>query len=187
MHDSTHPVLVDRSWSTVVDAPVEEVHRRLNGALLPVGSLWFPTLAELRKWDASTATLFVCWQGERGFEIGPRLTNPQAARFSPVLRGTLVGEGHRTRVQATLVPPRFATGLLVVWAALLALWLILGLRAFVVEEEPLGWLVFWGTMVAALILAGGLGWTRGGRVLEERLGDLSAVLSDASAGEDDWA
>lgn len=180
MSDTSEP------WSLVVPVPPTEARRRMEAALLPVGSLWFPTLAELRRWDRSTEALFVHWVDDTHFEVGPRVTNPQAARFCPVLRGSLSPHGEGTKLQGRVVLPRFGTGLLVLWAALLLMWLALGLRASVVDGEPLGWLVWWAILASALALTGGLGAFFGGRALDDGLPELERVLTDPEAGADDW-
>jgi hypothetical protein len=173
-------------WSLVVPVSPAEARRRLDAALLPVGSLWFPTLAELRRWDRSTEALFVHWIDEARFEIGPRVTNPQAARFCPVLRGRVVAVGTGTRLEGRVIFPRFAGGLLVVWGLLLALWLALGLQRSFAADEPLGWLLWWAVLAASLALTAGLGAVLGGRALQEGLPELERVLADPDAGADDW-
>lgn len=170
-----------------VHAPVDEVRRRMASGLVGVGSLWFTSQAELRRWDRATEPLFVQWTGPLAFDVGPRLASLSAARFSPVLRGALVAEGGGTRVRGVVAPPRFAAGLLAAWAAALALWLVLGTRATLAGEEPPGWFALWVVLALALVAAGGIGWVGGGRALRDQLPALSRVVGDADAGADDWA
>lgn len=171
----------------VLEASPSEVKARLVAGLLPVRSVWFPSMAELRAWDSAVEPLYVRWLGERSFEIGPRIGNIQAARFCPVVRGDLIADGHdRTRMSGQLLGQRFTNRLLLAWTALLILWLAALVPPIQSGAEPVGWLVWWAFLVAATAAAWGVGHHKGGRVLVERLPELLAVANDPGAGADDW-
>lgn len=173
-------------WSTEVDAPPAVVRARLRASLLPMRSLWFPTLAEMRRWDRSDHPLWIRWHGPDGFEVGPRLFNLQAARFCPVLRGRLREVGGRTRVEGEVATPRFTAGLLGVWSLVLAAWLGLGLRGVLVADADPGFLVWWAVLLAGLVAVAVLGRTQGGAALEAALPALARCAADPEAGDDDW-
>ncbi len=170
-----------------VHADAAEVRRRLDGALLGIGSLWFSTLAELRRWDRSTEPLFIRWRSEHELELGPRVVNVQAARFCPVLHARLVPEGNGTLLEGVVRMPRFALGLLGLWAVLLVGWFALEMPRTLAGAEGWGWLFWWAVLAGSLLAAGGLGWRLGGAALAEGLLALEGIVADPEAGEDDWA
>lgn len=174
-----------RSVDLVVDGDPAAVRERLRAGLLPIRSLWFPTLAELRRWDGATAPLYLRERRDGRLELGPRLANLQAARFAPMLLVRLTPEGHhRTRLDGRVAYPGFATGLLCVWGAVLVAWLAAGLAG--THEEGSGWLVWWVGLAVVLLLAAGLGWAMGGQALNAALPELARVARDPGAGADDW-
>lgn len=173
-------------FEVVVPGSPEQVRRRLERGLLPVRSLWFPTLAELRAWGHATSPLFVRAVGRR-IEVGPRVNSLQAARFCPVLLASLEPQGeHATRVAGEVRFPRFAAGLLAAWAVVLVVWLGLGTVSSLGGEPVGAWLIWWVVLAAALGLSGGLGGRLGGQALREALPELARVARDDAAGGDDW-
>lgn len=163
-----------------------EARRRLDGGLLVMRSLWLASLADLRRWDRATAPLYVRWLDAHRAEIGPRLTNVQAARFCPVLRASLDPTRDGVRLHGTVHLPQGALALLGTWAVVLVGWLALGTWSALATDGPWGWLVFWAVLVVGLGAAYAAGWVHGGRELRARLPELSRVLADPDAGGDDW-
>lgn len=173
-----------KSELVVKGASPGEVRRRLSASCVPMRSLWFASLKEMRSWDQAHEALYVRQHRSGGFEVGPRLASLEAARFSPVFRGSLQADGDDTVVHGTIQLPTFVRGLLGIWAVVLFAWFLLGLRAS--GEQGMGWMVFWGFSVA--ITAGGafLGRTMGGRALKDAFPEFERILRDDQAGADDW-
>jgi hypothetical protein len=152
-----------------------------------VRSLWFPSLREMRGWDVATSALYICWTGPLSFEVGAWLINQQAARFSPVFRGSLEAQADgRTRLVAHRTLPRMAIGLLAVWVLVLGAWLSVLVESVSAGERDPGILVIWGMAAAGTLLAGAIGWVMGGRALDAALPELQRVASDPVSGGDDW-
>lgn len=172
----------------VVRGSPEQVRQRLTRELFAVRSLWFPTLREMRAWDASTAALYVRWRGAGGFEVGPRLMNQQAARLSPVLRAAISeAEAGQCRLSGRIVMPTAARALLVVWSLVLLVWLGVLLAAIERGDRQLDVLVVWLLAALGTAVAVTVGWVAGGRALRSALPELVRVASDPDSGEDDWS
>jgi hypothetical protein len=177
-----------RDFEVVVPGTPAQVRERLTRELHGVRSLWAPTLRELRAWDASTAALYVRWIGERGFEVGPRLVNPQAARMSPVLRGRLEEAGTgQTRISGSVRMPAFVVGLFLVWGVVLLVWLALLLVSIRDGVRQPGVLMVWLVPALGTVIGIAVGWVAGGSALRQALPELGRVGSDPASGEDDWA
>ena len=175
------------AWAAIVPGSPRQVRERLTGGCLRVRSVWFPTLAELRAWDRSTEPLYVRWTDDLRFELGPRLVNMSAARFCPVLRGELhTSPDGRTRLQARWGRNRMTSALLWIWAALLVMWMVLGVAGNQGPEGTYGWMVFWAMLAAGWAVAWATGVWWGRRELEDRLDELARIAADPSAGDDDW-
>lgn len=176
----------DLELDATVQGSPQVVRGRLDAGLLGMSSLWFPSLAEMRRWDGATEVLYVRWPSETSFEIGPRLVNLQAARFCPVVVGSLHAVGtDQTRLTGTVHFPRFSAGLLGLWGLLLTAWLVAGLMGQEAAHGQ-GWMVGWLVLAGAAVAAGGLGHLLGGRALRTALPELVRVAGDPGAGADDW-
>jgi hypothetical protein len=159
----------------------------MNRALHEVRSLWFPSLREMRAWDVTTSRLYVRWQGDTAFEIGPRLVNQQAARFCPVIRGELSRtEDGRTRVQGRRETPTGAAVLLLTWAVVLVVWAAIEVPRVMEGTVPAGAMFWWALAVAGTVVTARIGAVQGGRELQEALPDLTHAAGDARWGQDDW-
>ncbi len=172
------------SEMVVKRASPDEVRRRLVASCVPMRSLWFASLKELRRWDQAHEALYVRRLRSGEVEVGPRLASLEAARFSPVFRATLQASGVDTVVRGAVRLPGFVRGLLGVWAVVLTGWFLLGLRA--AGEQGMGWLVFWGFAAAITIVGAWLGRTMGGKALREAWPEFERILRDDQAGADDW-
>jgi hypothetical protein len=168
----------------VVDGSPGEVRERLDRALIRVGSVWFPSPAELHRWSRTTTPLYVRWLGEAGFELGPRTEVMRTATLCPVVRGRLTAEGPRTRLEGVFTFTPFTWALLGFWLALEVVWGAIGLPAVLSGEVHASWLVWWGLPLVGLLLAAGLGWVRGKAALEGALGDLRRIAGSPPVDED---
>ena len=162
------------------------VRARMDALLIAVRSLWFPSMADARAWDASEAELYVRWTGPDTFVLGPKLFNMAAARFSPVLHASIRADDGGSVLVGRIRFPRMAGGLLGVWTALLVGWLGFGLYVSTQKDEPLGWLVFWALLAASLVVVWAVGLVQGGKALDEGLARFVVALADDGALEDDW-
>ena len=175
-----------RPPSPSVPGTPEQVRERLQQRLVRVRSVWFPSPRELRTWDGSSAPLYVVWHGPRTLEVGPRLASMWASAFSPVLRGELVQEGDRTRLELRRSWPRITLAVLGVWWIVVVAWgvlLALGIRPE--GESPM--VVMWWAVLALTVIAGpGIGWTLGGRHLDESRAFLTGAAGEDVVDGEDW-
>lgn len=168
-----------------VAAPPAQVRARLAAACFVVGSMWFPTLAELRDWRTSTTTLYVRFTGPASGEVGPRLYSLQAARFAPVLSLRLVPEGiDRTRLVGEVRASSAMRALVLGWGGTLVVWPVLALLS--AESADLRWVPWWAVLVAFVGFAALAGHVMGGRALRAALPELVRIAGDADAGTDDF-
>ncbi|MCB9665019.1 MAG: hypothetical protein H6732_12970 [Alphaproteobacteria bacterium] len=172
------------AWQATVDVAPAEVRTRLERGLLVVRSVWFPSLAELRRWERADEPLYLRHDGA-DLEIGPRLGNLQAVRFCPVLALRVEADGAGSRLTGRLRLPRFTRGLLAVWAGVQAVWLVVGVTLGDVDAGS-GWIPWWIVVTLALVGAVALGHVAGGNALRERLPALVRIAQDPGAAEDDW-
>lgn len=165
----------------VVEGTPAEVVERLRRGLLPIGSVWFATLAELRAWDRATDTLYVRALRGGELEIGPRLRNVSAARLAPVWRVQLDRVDGGTRLVGHRRWTGTTVGLGVAWGVVLAVWLALTVRG----GDAAGMLVIWAAVAVAIVVGAVGGWVAGGRALDAARPDLARAASGADDG-DDW-
>lgn len=171
----------------VVDGTPAEVRERLDRMLLGIGSVWFPTLAELDRWYGSTMPLYVRWLGEQRFEIGPRLGSMRVARLAPVLRGAIEPtDDGRSRLSWRLGWSPFSLAVLGAWSVAIAAWaVVLVPRLAAGEASPLT-LVTW-VLLAALTWGTALvTWRQGREALEGRLLWLREQLATRTVPGEDW-
>ncbi|MCB9681274.1 MAG: hypothetical protein H6733_07350 [Alphaproteobacteria bacterium] len=177
-----------RHWNAEVDGAPDQVRARIVASCLRIRSLWFTSLAEQRAWARSTDPLFLRGPTEGTIELGPRLSNLQAARLAPVLHLDLVATGDgRTRLQGRFEAPRFAFVLLALWGATMVL-----AAGAMVARAVQGAAVSPPEVVAWCVIAGGvgvaawIGWRKGGEALRAALPELARRAGDPDAGADDW-
>lgn len=166
-----------------VDAETSEVVARLEGRLLSIHSLWFPTRAALAAWRRAGVPLYVRRLGPDRLEIGPRLQNMWASCFSPVWWLELRSE-RGTTLRWRRRMPTVTVALLVGWWVLLTAWPVLLWQTPEGREELPNQLLFWALLVASSIGGPALGWALGGAALDEASPWLRAALVQPSAGED---
>ncbi len=163
-------------------ASPREARERLVAALPEVRSVWLPTTADLRRWDLSTARLYVRWAPDGGLEVGPRLYSVAAARWAPVWRGRIEPSATGSHFVGSVRSQPLALALLVGWAAVLAVWALVELRT----GADLRWVPWWGVLAAFTTLGAALSRVGGGRALAAALPELLRLADDAGAGGDDW-
>ena len=163
-----------------------EVRTRLRTALLPMGSVWFPTRKELRDWEASELPLYVRWRGGNRLEVGPRLASMWASCFSPVLRGELRPDGEdQTTFAFQREFPRVTRAVLALWAVLLTGWGALLAVAVAGGELPPG-LAWWAVLAGSATAGPAVGWSLGGAALDRALPWLQDQASRAPIPGEDW-
>lgn len=167
-----------------VDGTPEQVRARLDAGLLRVGSVWFPTVAELHAWSRTTTPLYVRWLSPRRFELGPRTAVLRSATLCPVLRGELRAEGRRTRLSWRLTFTPFTVAVLGGWAIVEAVWAAVGFPPVLRGEVHPTWCLWWALPGVGLATAAVLGWVNGRRLLADALGSLRTLAGEPPVDED---
>lgn len=172
----------------VVPTTTEGLHRRLNERLCPIGDVWFPTRAEMDRWDESDSPLYVRWIDRSRFEIGPRLDTVPSARFVPVWHFRIVNSepgGNRTVLHFKTTWTRITW---VVFGLLLAGLVGWGwtLVSDMQQENFIGWATVWFLSMAAV--GGGCltAWIWGKRRLLEEADWLKTILERVDVAGEDW-
>ena len=169
-----------------VSGTPDEVKRRLDERLLRVGSVWFPTTGELRKWDDTALPLYIVRSRDNSIEVGPRLGNLWASCFSPVLRATLESTPEGTTIRWRRGWPRVTNGVLWAWTAVLLIWLaVLSPQIASGAEHPV-WLVWWSILAGTRVAATLLGGHYGGQTLDENMPWLIGAAAEDVVEEEDW-
>jgi hypothetical protein len=169
-----------------VSGTPEEVKRRLDERLLCVGSLWFPSRAELQAWDEADMPLYIVRNRTTTLEIGPHLANMWASCFSPVLRGTLENRSDGTAISWSRGWPTVTHFVLWSWTVVLAIWLLVLLPQIASGSEHPIWLLWWSILSATRVAATALGGHYGGQTLDTHIPWLTQALTEVLVEEEDW-
>lgn len=164
---------------THLPTPPDAVLTRLARQGLALHSVWFPTRADIARWNRSGCPLYVRRRGDRRALVGPRLGNMWASAFSPVLELQLSTDGAGTRVHVRRRLEPVTLTVLALWSVLLAGWAI----AFAIETSFPGGV--WLLLVVATVSAPIVGWVQGGRALDAGIPWLTEVLL-APDDLEDW-
>jgi hypothetical protein len=159
------------------------VAERLNRLLPAVRSVHFPSLRELRLWDGATTPLYRV-EGSDPPQVGPRLMSLWATSFCPVQVLALEPTPTGTRLVGRRRLPTVTLALLLLWVATLTGWAAFSLS----QPDAPPWLPFWSVLAGGTVAGAALGWTLGGRALDEGLAWLATSLAadEQEILRDDW-
>lgn len=156
------------------------MQRRLARQALVLGSLWFPTRAELLEWGRSGCPVYVRPLGAGRIAVGPRLGAMWASVFSPCFIGEVRPAGSGSEVIWARALPRLTKSVLAIWVVLVCAWGV----AIALGLHP-GGALWWAIITAGTLGAPAVGALRGGRALDETVPWLTEVLL-APDEEEDW-
>lgn len=165
---------------TRLPTPPDAVVARLVQEAVCVGSVWFPTRAEVEAWNDAGTPVYVRRIGRDRVEIGPRLGAMWASAFSPVWVGSLTADGAGAVVRWTRRYPSVTVAVIGIWLVLVALWG--GALALGIQPAGLPW---WVLTAASTVAAPAVGWVRGGKALDAGIPWVAEVMS-APDDEEDW-
>ncbi|MGC6491810.1 MAG: hypothetical protein ACON5B_03135 [Myxococcota bacterium] len=177
---------LDGLWHTgnaTSELNVNEVRRRIVSRCVVMRSIWFPTLAEYRAWDASHEHAFVL-ETRDGLIVGARIVNASAARLLPVVRLTLQPSGNKTTLNIAIGWLTVTKIVGIAWGIVLMLWLVALVQA--APDQQAGGLFWWSILAGGSTLATLTGWVQGRKELRRAVDHIVAALEDDAAGADDW-
>lgn len=148
---------------------------------MPVRSVWFPTPAELRRWEESGLPLYVRRVGAATVEVGPRLGSMWASCFAPVdvLRFDTDG-----KVAVSRRLPRFTVGILAVWWVATIGWGASELPKVAAGDLHPAFLVFFAVLALASTVGPWVGWRQGSTWLDGHRRWWVEALEGQADGED---